>query len=675
MEINAEGIVVTGKKEKSNPKKFSRDEITQIPGSFGDPIRSIETLPGVGVPSFFLGEFSVRGANTNANAYYLDNLPIGNPFHALGIHSVVHKSMVEEMEFHTGAYSSLYQNALGGVVSIHSPKIILKDSNTIELSLFSVSGSGARVSEDLQDYILVSGRVSTMNETYGGIGVLETGFNFPDYYDAQIKAKKSINSNHSLYFYTLVSEDRVSISPQSGDTNSEESNPILEGGEVALQRGFSTYALRWEYEKSKLKNQFSLIHFQPKEVADASLANLEIDAGTKSSYSSLRQDLEYKYSNKSKWELGSEIRYLDYSSSGLTSYSNRQRGLLPNPFAVFDREFKPSTIDSQYNDVYMTYYLQGEFITDWGIWQPGLRHEYLREVSKESITPRLRWDRTNDSREWNAFVKLGRMSRYPTEPLAGDFASSNQNLNFEKSDSVSLGFLYPFQKNWILQAEPFYQEFSDLIIRDESISQRFQNSEIGISRGVEVMVRKKSNSNKMSFYGWLSYTYSENLRRFPDSPRNDWYTSDVDIRHSLNLVGGLKMDENWRVGMRFHARTSFPITPIIGDDGGFSRNSFSGQRIYYPIYSEFENSSRLPAYHRLDLRIDRNFYYEWGVINTYLEILNLYGRNNFVEQNWNPASPALRETNPRGTLDIASFRLQNPGVTIPLINFGMEARF
>jgi len=667
--LSSEGIVVKGKKSPIESAKLSQEEIRRIPGGFGEPLRVIETLPGVGITSFILGEFSIRGASPNANTIYIDNLPVGYLFHTFGVHSVVHRSIIQNLTLDSGIYSAKYQNAIGGIISIETPNKQVLDQAGLEASLLSLSGSWSVVSEDFQDYIIAAGRASTLNQTYGRLSAIVQDNTFPDYGNVQLKAKKMLNPNHSIYFYTFFANDIYKISIPTEPRNDEEDlNPILAGGSFDYSRYFLTSAIRWQYESGSFKNQLSGIYFISSNATTANLVNIEIDSIERFQSFGFRQDATYSDPFRNQWEFGVEAQSVDSRASGITSLPRVSRSLLPDPFRIFEEEFTIQEINRQKKSVYATGYLQSTIPSLLGIWTPGIRYETFTESGISSLTPRIRWDRTHDPGQWNLFVKAGSMSRFPREPLQG-----RVNLVYEKADTVSLGFLYPWKRFWFFQIEPFYVNYRDLILRNTEISSEFENSEIGISRGIEFILRKSS-SFRSGYFGWLSYTYSENKRRL-NREGYEWFESDFDLRHNLNLLFGYKIDPEWSVGLRYFARSSFPYTSILGDDGGKSQNPFTNQRIYYPIFSPYRNTSRLPAFHRLDLRIDRNIYYEWGLINFYLEFLNLYGRNNFVGVTWNPARSAVSELNPQPSLDPTTFRIQNPGITLPLINFGLEVQF
>ncbi|MBL8742378.1 MAG: Plug domain-containing protein, partial [Myxococcales bacterium] len=77
---------------------FTRAEVRSIPGTFGDPFRVVESIPGVvplvsGVPYYY-----VRGAPPGTVSYTLDGIRVPLLFH-LGLGpSVVHPALIDSVE-------------------------------------------------------------------------------------------------------------------------------------------------------------------------------------------------------------------------------------------------------------------------------------------------------------------------------------------------------------------------------------------------------------------------------------------------------------------------------------------------------------------------------------------------------------------------------------------------
>ena len=52
------------------------EEIRRVPGTFGDPVRVIQNLPGAARSPFGTGALVIRGANPEDSAVYVDGIRI-----------------------------------------------------------------------------------------------------------------------------------------------------------------------------------------------------------------------------------------------------------------------------------------------------------------------------------------------------------------------------------------------------------------------------------------------------------------------------------------------------------------------------------------------------------------------------------------------------------------------
>ena len=96
---------------------MSRAEVRQLPGTFGDPFRAIEVLPGVtpippGIPYFY-----VRGAPPGNVGYFLDGVRVPYLFHIGAGPSVVNPALVERVDLYSGGYPAHYGRYAGAVVA------------------------------------------------------------------------------------------------------------------------------------------------------------------------------------------------------------------------------------------------------------------------------------------------------------------------------------------------------------------------------------------------------------------------------------------------------------------------------------------------------------------------------------------------------------------------------
>jgi len=670
----AQEITVKGKKKNQNQTSLSREELEKMPGTFGDPLRALETLPGVGVPSFFTGELVIRGAGPEANAYYFDELPIGYPFHLLGLNSVISKSMIQDISLQTGAYDARYQNALGGVVLLQDADFLEKSTRKMEVSLFSTAVSVRERTSN--GSLTMAGRVSYLQETYGQTNFIPSGVQLPRYFNSQVKWVSNLSEIHRLSFYSLMSGDTLTV---LAPTNEGERDVLLAGGRLANSRGFATHALRLDSKLgSDIQNRLTLIDFRPANRTNASLGTFDVNFRESQAYTGLRWDLEGKNPLLSQWEFGAEARALRYLGSGFTVVNTNPNQILPNPFDFSNPNFRNRNLEESSAGVYSSLYSSIRKKIQGITWNPGVRWENTSISGANEVSPRIRVDAPFFFPHWTHFWKLGRLHRNPQDLILAP-NSGNSRLMMERVDSGGFGWNYENPNGSLVRVEIFANQFDRLIQTDPFQvlpgQQYFSNSGIGKSHGFEFLVRKLPRPNQ-KWYGWVSYTWSESLRRseaLSTFPNNDWRPFDFDQRHMMNVVLGYKWNEAWTVGLRWQYRSSFPITPILDDDGAGTRNPITRDRIFFPIFSSEINSGRLPDFHRLDIRIDRKVSYEWGNFEIFMEILNLYGRRNVVSQAWKHQSP-FSEINPSTNLDLASFPFTQI-TTLPLFNFGLEVSF
>ena len=114
-------IVVEAKEFQKHPHRTLFGELLRkTTGNAGDPIRGIARLPSVGTINDFFGVLSVRGGAPEDNLYYFDRLPLGYPYHLLGIVSVVSSEVIGKVDVHPGGFGAQFGADSQAVIDIHS---------------------------------------------------------------------------------------------------------------------------------------------------------------------------------------------------------------------------------------------------------------------------------------------------------------------------------------------------------------------------------------------------------------------------------------------------------------------------------------------------------------------------------------------------------------------------
>jgi hypothetical protein len=104
----------------------------------------------------------------------------------------------------------------------------------------------------------------------------------------------------------------------------------------------------------------------------------------------------------------------------------------------------------------------------------------------------------------------------------------------------------------------------------------------------------------------------------------------MDQRHAFSLTVGFHPSPSWTLSGAWHIHSGWPYTPqLIQFD---TLTVFRGEGENWPLSWKEGfgplNSERLPAYHRLDLRVTRRFELRRGVLDVYLDLFNAYNQVN-----------------------------------------------
>ncbi|HEY4223705.1 MAG TPA: TonB family protein, partial [Myxococcota bacterium] len=146
-EGNAFETVVTRKRAQTEVSKvvLTRDEVAHVPGTFGDPLRVIENLPGLARAPFAGGALIVRGANPEDSGVYYDGVEIPVLYHFQGLKSVINAEFLDDISFYPGGFGAYYGRATAGIVDISSRTLDAKqprgsvDVNLLDAGFFAAA--------------------------------------------------------------------------------------------------------------------------------------------------------------------------------------------------------------------------------------------------------------------------------------------------------------------------------------------------------------------------------------------------------------------------------------------------------------------------------------------------------------------------------------------------------
>ena len=103
-------------------RDLSGQEARQMPGTGGDVLRAVGSLPGAVTPNDYLANLLVRGAGLDDNLILLDGLPVAYPFHFGGLESVFHPGLIGDALFLPGGFDARFGDTLGGVLDLRTQR-------------------------------------------------------------------------------------------------------------------------------------------------------------------------------------------------------------------------------------------------------------------------------------------------------------------------------------------------------------------------------------------------------------------------------------------------------------------------------------------------------------------------------------------------------------------------
>jgi TonB family protein len=597
-------------------REITRREITRIPGTGGDAMRSIQNLPGLARAPFLSGALIVRGSSPQDSQYYFDQMPVPLLYHFGGLTSIINSDLLDSIDFFPGNYGVRYGGATGGVVEVY-PRAPFTDRlhAYVDADFWDIS---ALVETPLSEHwsVAVSGRRSYIDALLNAAMPKDGGFEFtvaPRYYDYQAVANYHPSEKDELQLFVFGADDKLVFVLG----NDVADNPNFSGG-VDFAIYFHQAQARWEHRFSKaISNKVNLA--SGIQSSDSSFGDLfQFDAKGVPVY--LRDELIYDDKGLLAMRTGLDAELM------WAKWKVRAPSVVPAEGESMD----PLTSDEEILETTGegTSYRAGWYgelelrpITDLRLIN-GLRIDYFSQVSEVAIDPRfvVRWEIIEGTTLKGG---VGLFHQAPQDQET-DEEFGNPSLGLINAVHYSIGAEQKITENIEVGVEGFYKDISSLVVssdrmieRDgEMVPERYNHEGTGHVYGLEFLLKHNPTDR---LFGWISYTLMKSSR--VDHPGEDERLFDYDQTHILTVVASAVLGRGWEAGVRFRLVTGNPDTPISGAVYD------SDSDIYMPIYGD-TNSKRLPTFHQLDLRIDKNWQWKYLKLAIYIDVQNIYNQKN-----------------------------------------------
>ena len=655
---------------------IDREEIRSDPIGVYDVQMMIHSLPSVVTATDQNNEIIVRGGGPGENLFIMDHLEIPNPNHfgevgsGGGPVSILNTEFVERVDFFPGAYPARYGDKQSSVMDISLREGSYSD-NEIDLEM-SMAGVGllfeGPFAKGKGSYI-GSFRQSFLKHLIKAAGLTAV----PGYYNSQLKVTYNLSNRKKIMLNVVGGNDYVSIE--------DENRPDMQGAENVNYKGYQ-YTVGITYKTLLLDKGYTLFSIG-KTATNWNADVYSLDGGVKETFFS-RNNIESD--NFVKWDV--IYKFFDNMeiSSGLNfKYGEYKMNEVLNPDTVFFYNYDELNVFSTIDDYYVmlesnpnyNYSIAGirtinkgfSNTSSGGLWKYAAYSQIKYKINDFVLMTGIRYDNVpfNNTSQFSPRIGLSYsispitkintgVGKYYQTPDYWMLMNPNNSSSIDHSytNQQVIGLEHYFADDIRATLEFYNKEYYKKPIRVADTTPNpfdavlgYDDIGTGRAKGIELFVQKKF-ANK--WYGTLSYSYSKAEGKDYREDRDDYYPWDFDYENVFTLIGGYKINFrniDWYKQIRnsniFPYISWFPF--MLSDQLEISfRYRYSGGRPYTPKVYDFNhriwyedsnidlNAQRYDNYSRLDIMILRRFNFNNINITTFLDLQNIFDRNNDWER-------------------------------------------
>jgi hypothetical protein len=613
-------------------------DIEKNPGGNRDISKVIQALPGVASTPAFRNDIIIRGGGPGENRFYLDGIEIPNLNHFAtqgasgGPVGIINVDFIREVDFYSGAFPANRGNALSSVLEMRQldgnpEKFQYKASlGATDLALTANGPMSPKTTA------IFSVRRSYLQFLFSTIGLPF----LPTYNDFQFKIKSKIDQHDEITFIGLGALDQFKLN--TGLKNpTEDQQYILDYLPVNKQWN---YAIGTVYKHFR-KNSYDTYVFSRNMLNNESYKyqfNNESDLSKLIlSYKSQEIENKLRYENTSRFGnykliAGVGLEYAKYSNntyqkvfipqSADTLFSIRYRSDLDlfkwNIFGQISRGF-----------------LADRLILSLGVRTDGNNYNGIMSDMIRQLSPRFSaaYELTE---KWFLNFNTGHFCQLPPyttlgyRTQTGILINKQNGLSYISSDHIVAGIEYRRKENAKLTVEGFYKLYNKYPFSvTDSVSLASKGADYGTYGDEEVTSSSSGRAYGMEIYFRdqlarmitliVSYTFVRS--EFKDY-KGMFIPSAWDNKHILNVTASHAFKHNFNMGARWRYVGGAPYTPYDLRRSSL-KEAWDVRGRGYLDYAKF-NTLRLKSFHQLDIRVDKEYFFNKWSLNFYLDIQNLY---------------------------------------------------
>jgi outer membrane receptor for ferrienterochelin and colicin len=610
-------------------------EIEKTAGANRDISKVIQALPGVASTVSYRNDIIVRGGGPSENRFYLDGVEIPNLNHFAtqgasgGPVGIINVDFIKDVDFYSGAFPSNRGNALSSVLEMtqvdgNKDRNIFKGSVGASDLALTMNGPLSK-----KTTYFVSVRRSYLQFLFSAIGLPF----LPTYNDFQFKVKTEFNKNNSLTFIGLGALDQFKLN--TGLKNPTESQQyILDYLPVNEQKNYTLGLVyrhfgkngfqNWVFSRNYLNNRL----YKYKNNDESSPLNKTLD------YNSDEAENKFRFEQSNFW---GGFKILFGAGVEMGQYKNTTQQILYSQGVPVNINYASTLNLFNYNLFFQASekVFQDRLILSFGLRTDASEYSANMQNPLNQLSPRFSLA-YNITPTTSFNFNIGRYYQRPAYTTlgfrdnTGTLVNKENDLKFIRADHIIAGFEFHPSDDAKLTAEGFYKIYNNYPFSlADSVSlaskggdygtfgdEAVKSTSKGRAYGFELLARERS------FKGFniiVSYTFVRS--EFQDK-KAKYIPSAWDNRHIIVATVSRSLKRNWDIGLKWRYVGGTPYTPYDMDLSSL-KDAWDVRGRAYPNYNLF-NSERLNAFHQLDLRVDKAYYYKNFSMRFYVDIQNAY---------------------------------------------------
>ena len=600
---------------------LDRELATRIPAAAEEAVRITSRLPGTasgGVSS----RNHIRGGEVNEVLFLLDGLRLYEPFHLKdfqSVASIVNSRAIDGIDFFSGAYPAQYGDRMSGVMNMSLRTPQKKTETELALSFFntSVLSLGTFGGDEKGDW-LVTARRGNLDLI---ADIINPDVGNPDYQDYLLHAGWAFNPRARLSANILVSNDKLTLNDadRGESANANYENRVL--------------WLKWDADWNERLRSTTIL--SSSSISDRRTGTLDLPDIVNGSLDDTREfdsvglKQDWVYAPQRSWMVSFGIAGKHQDAT----YEFASTKAVAEPFDTIldNRPLEVRAIAAAPEGAQYAAYVEYR-------WQPrtsltidaGLRWDhqsYTTAENDEQSSPRLsllyRFDSGTEFRlAWGQFSQAQEINELQASDGIDTFfpaqraehVVANLQRRFYKDLHVDISY---YRKSFRAVRPRFENAYDVLTLLPEIQFDRYRIDPMSAeAHGAELRLSKGSSSQQ--YFWWLGYAWSE--------VRDE--TAQGKVMRSWDQTHAVKAGISWRwrkwdFSGAGELHTGWPKTELIAvevpnPDGTHSLD----------VTTTPPNSGRYSVFHTLDIRISRDYTLQHGDLTVFMEVSNLYDRDN-----------------------------------------------